>query len=203
MKETGIIMSGHHPVDILEGRKTITRRTHGLSIINDPPQRDSGWQLVAVFQDGCARFTTPSGGDITLRCPYGGYGDRLWGKETLYRNPYFDEAGYVADNSAVMVNQTIGDMLKWRWKRDILPAMFMPKEASRILLEITDVRAERLQEISREDCRREGSYMATDQDDEGGFVNLWDSLNGKKYPWASNPWVWVISFKVIKGLTKT
>jgi hypothetical protein len=209
MKETGIIMSGSHPVDILERRKTLTRRTWGLKEINKHPD---DWELVAVFQDGLARFCTHDGSqELTVKCPYGGYGDLLWVKENLYRNPYFNEAGYVSDNSAVMVNGTIGDMLKWRWKRDLLPAMFMPKEASRILLEITELRAERLQSITEEDALAEGcrnqvlSNFAPNFDiaivpASKKFAKLWDSLNAKRgYPFSLNPWVWPIGFKRLKG----
>jgi hypothetical protein len=207
MKETGIIMSGRHPVDILEGRKTMTRRIRGLKEINQHPD---DWELVAVFQDGCAQFCTHDGSqELNVRCPYGGYGDLLWVKENLYRNPYFDEAGYVSDNSAVMFNETIGDMLKWRWKKDILPAMFMPREASRILLKIVEIRVERLQAITEEDAIKEGiekldyGWKPQSNHNKGkpwaspisAYADLWDSLNAKRgYRWEKNNWVWVIAF---------
>ena len=202
-KEHGIIMSGEHPLNVLNKTKTQTRRMWGLKEINQHPD---DWELVAVFQDGCARFCAHDGSqELTVKCPYGGYGDGLWVKETLYRNPYFDEAGYLIDNTPVMINSTIGDMLKWQWKKDILPAMFMPREASRILLEITEVRVERLQEITVGDVKREGVAEKPEEEFTAyvhypiieRFQLLWDSLNAKKYPWSSNPWVWVISFKIL------
>jgi len=61
MKEKPIIMSGNHPKLILDGIKTQTRRTYGLSLVNDPPQSMADWQKVAVFQDGLVRFVTPDG----------------------------------------------------------------------------------------------------------------------------------------------
>ena len=75
----------------------------------------------------------------------------------------------------------------------------MPRWASRITLEITDVRVERLQEISDEDVLHEGFKMDNTSifrlGYKGAFEALWDSINAKKHPWESNPWVWVISFK--------
>jgi len=100
----------------------------------------------------------------------------------------------------------------WRWQKDTLSSMFMPRNASRILLEITEIRAERLQEIEKhpEDYKAEG-YVPIMLDnsaidgkpfeasmDFAWFEYLWDSLNGKKYPLASNPWVWVISFRLVR-----
>ena len=72
----------------------------------------------------------------------------------------------------------------------------MPRWASRITLQVTVVGVERVQEITREDCQKEGSHWPTDEDDEGGFINLWDSINAKRgYGWAVNPWVWVVEFR--------
>ncbi len=86
----------------------------------------------------------------------------------------------------------------------------MPREYSRIGLEVTDVRVQRLQEISEEDARAEGCLRADVDGMQryecatkhlrhstavGWYSCLWDSINGKKYPWESNPWVWVIEFK--------
>lgn len=91
-----------------------------------------------------------------------------------------------------------------RWR----PSIFMPRWASRITLEITDVRVERLREITEEDAWKEGVHEFIDRKhpyiDKYGtgvalaaFSNLWDSIYGKQYPWESNPWVWVISFRKI------
>lgn len=82
----------------------------------------------------------------------------------------------------------------------------MMRWMSRITLEITNVRAERLQEIPDDDAKAEGitqgeildahNYLIRRGSDEKmAFKNLWDSINGKKYPWVSNPFVWVIEFK--------
>jgi hypothetical protein len=81
----------------------------------------------------------------------------------------------------------------------------MPRWASRIALEITNVRVERLQDISEEDAQAEGVPKSITQygltiDYENyrePFIELWDKINGKKHPWASNPWVWVVEFRKI------
>jgi len=88
-----------------------------------------------------------------------------------------------------------GQVIPTRWR----PSIFMPQWASRITLEITEIRAERLQEITDKDAIAEGwdannsAYSPLTW-----FEKLWDSINGKKYPWVNNDWVWVISFKVVK-----
>jgi hypothetical protein len=93
----------------------------------------------------------------------------------------------------------------------------MPRAISRILLEITDIRAERLQDISEDDAVAEGAILDCSRDSErcaleycknevscphitriGGFRQRWDSINAKRgYGWAKNPWVWVVEFKLI------
>jgi len=89
-----------------------------------------------------------------------------------------------------------------RWR----PSIFMPRWASRLTLEITEVRVERLQEISIEDIKCEGAYFDSDYAGANAimnaftpklnFITLWDSLNAKRgYGWDKNPWVWVIQFR--------
>lgn len=86
------------------------------------------------------------------------------------------------------------------------PSIHMPRWASRLTLEITKVRVERLQSISEEDAKAEGFTKSEPIGDTGfeatakrRFMSLWDRINGKKHPWASNPWVWVIEFKTVEG----
>lgn len=77
------------------------------------------------------------------------------------------------------------------------PSIHMPRWASRITLEITAVRVERLQEISEADVQAEGCTGSPfgKAADAMLFPTLWDSINAKKHPWESNPWVWVVEFK--------
>jgi hypothetical protein len=139
-----------------------------------------------------------------ILCPYGQPGDRLWVRETW--KPMNDLKGGGIPRWGI----TCGEGCTWKegcpdqsgpWK----PSIFMPRWASRITLEIMDIRVERLQEITEEDALKEGCEreMVADGSSWGAglidavenFEKLWDSINGKKYPWSSNPWVWVISFR--------
>lgn len=111
-------------------------------------------------------------------CRFGQKGDRLWVRETFkeIENCYV----YAAD---------FAEPENWKpWK----PSIFMPKYASRITLEIQEVKHERLQDISRENAIAEGCLNIED------FKALWISINGS-ISWTRNPWVWAIEFSVIKG----
>ena len=202
---------------ILQGRKTQTRRV-----------------VKYEHYHGCFTGDCPHGSQTecndSLReyglneCPYGFPGDRLWVKETYWAfdkptsdmfgpNPIHYRANYAfnpkGDKEAGIV---------WR------PSIFMPRWASRITLEITDVRVQQLQEISEKDAQAEGilvervitgvecyggppieSYgdraFYEGGSDEGysdaaeAYSHLWDDINGKTNPWESNPWVWAITFR--------
>lgn len=130
-----------------------------------------------------------------IKCPYGEVGDRLWVKETFTRAFPNDTIVYKASCNAV-----------YKWE----PSIFMPRIASRILLEITDVRVERLQDITINDAMNEGVEHMTFggwKDYRGilesfaspilSFYTLWESINGPN-SCGANPWVWVISFKRIE-----
>ncbi len=196
MTETGIIMSGEDPRLIIDLTKTMTRRTYGLEEINKDPDN---WHLAACFQDGIARFFCDIGDELTLNCPYGGYGDRLWVRETFYESEYFlseDDLSkpkiyYKADGEQEFPHDK-------HWK----PSIHMPRWASRITLEITDIRVERVQEITEEDATAEGIELLKPSmccyTNRYCFQVLWDSLNAKRgYGLEVNPFVWVISFKVV------
>lgn len=79
------------------------------------------------------------------------------------------------------------DHIKWR------PSIHMPRWACRLVLEVTEVRVERLQAITEEDARAEGvEAIGAREDFRGAFVALWESINGARAPWEANPWVWVV-----------
>lgn len=203
-KERGIMFSGPMIRALLEGRKTQTRRTKGLDAINTRP---GDYRLRGV-EDGLWYFANNlhSDGDTSAKCPYGQPGDRLWCKETLR----------VGDNGGLVYSADGAEVKDWpriigeRPVSKTLPPIFMPRWASRLTLEITDVRVERLQSISEEDARAEGTgpdmvcspeyaarhgFEGTEHDFIFRYRCVWNSINGKKHPWESNPWVWAITFK--------
>lgn len=122
-------------------------------------------------------------------CPYGKIGDRLWVRETF--------AELEMDNGSPFAYRADGDKIGCHhWK----PSIFMRRRASRILLEIINIRVERLQDISTEDIIKEGLSTNLREHDavcdlKEKWQTLWDKINGKKHPLADNPWVWVIEFK--------
>jgi len=211
MKETGIIMSGSHPVDILEGRKTQTRRVikglpnwvNAVSIIL-APQGLFGFGEIKGEVKG--RWFRDS-----FKCPYGQVGDRLWVKETFaLRNDgkqVLHKAGYEDIVKALDLQKFIKERglpaLNIKWTSPL----FMSRCDSRITLEITGLRVERLQEITEEDAEAEGEGWSGVGDGENydvcsaieNYAHLWDSLNAKRgYGWEKNPWVWVIEFKILQ-----
>ena len=187
-KERPIIFSTEMVRAILEGRKTQTRR-----VIKPQPEGMDEF----YFRD----FRRDFGG---RKCPHGQVGDGLWVKETYYQDPG-GGIWYRADN-----DEWLQDHESWR------TPLFMPRWASRITLEITGLRVERLQDITQRDAVNEGVIFMGGMFDEAdqapwcpslkdqepmasprdAYGRLWDSLNAKRgYAWESNPWVWVIEFK--------
>ena len=199
MKEYPIIMSGNHPKLILDGIKAQTRRPlatlmkqwkgqQPLEII--PMKTSNKW--IGLMQ------REPNKG-VVFKCRYGQVGDRLWVRETWFHNgcPHCPVRYKATEPNAELI-MVYGEFGKWK------PSIFMPRWASRITLEITKVRVERVQEISNKDAEAEGveSYSVDNWQTEefrGPFAELWDSLNAKRgYGWEVNPWVWVISLRLIK-----
>ena len=206
-KERGIIFKAEMVRAILDGRKTMTRR-----VIKPQPGPDidrlHGGDLRGRFpyplmddnEDPCGFGFQDEAGNF-WRCPYGQPGDRLWVRETHWINKSEGLVAYRTDGE--MPKHMSGE----RWR----PSIFMPRWASRITLEVTGVRVERLQEITMDDVHREGvacsdcwstgsPYQNFPHPEYCGcknlFVNLWDSLNAKRgFGWEVNPFVWVVEFK--------
>lgn len=153
---------------------------------------------------------TSNKSEVYFNCPYGKSGDRLWVRET-WQGPILDDDEYQESRRAGrekflkpqycvyratdQLDAVDEDGNKLGWK----PSIHMPRWASRILLEIINVRVERLQGICEEDAKAEGAYPI----DFGfgdcyamGFNEIWESINGIG-SWDSNPFCWVIEFKVI------
>jgi len=197
MKETGIIMTGDHPKLILDNSKTMTRRTRGLKEINENPD---GYDYPMVYKGVSGDWWVwfhqkDSDTPMIIKCPYGGVDDRLWVRETWWRDQSGGCWGYKAEDREWPPTNCGGKAMS---------SMFMPRWASRLTLEIMVLRVERLQEITEEDAEAEGESWSGAGDGENydvysaveNYAHLWDSLNAKRgYGWDKNPWVWVISFR--------
>ncbi|QLN80197.1 morphogenetic protein [Klebsiella grimontii] len=226
MKERGMIFNGEMVRAILDGRKTQTRRT-----VKQQPD-----------EDGLAKVTNGPWVDTSernYRCPFGDVGDCIWVRET-FQGPLFDyeqmeayledSSGfekpefcqYAADGGHRPEYQDADDNLRHGWR----PSIHMPRWASRITLEITGVRVERLNAISEEDaiaegmqgvicpcCKGDSEYSTSQYDAEtlavvdeipcracesnrSKFFTLWDSIYGYGQH-CIGEWVWVIEFKVV------
>lgn len=201
MKERPILFSGAMVRAILAGRKTQTRR-----IVKPQPETEHDGEpywFVGGYRAWQYRETKDilrRGGNV-LKCPYGQPGNRLWVREkhaleNRYRNVW---CRYEADGERCVVPApTFVNVARPGWR----PSIHMHRWASRITLEITGVRVERLKDISHEDAISEGVEFAGCADlrkerltiPQHIFANLWESLNGEG-SWELNPWVWVIEFK--------
>jgi hypothetical protein len=187
---------------ILDGRKSQTRRA-----VKPQPRGEPEVWLINASGEFCAR--TAGNEWLPVRCPYGVPGDLLWVREEFSGWWCYDKTPpscwnrdgriwYWADGEP-----SDGD---WTLPK---PSIHMPRWASRITLRVTEIRVERLQEISEEDAIAEGAPRGGfDEDgrfyenpvgpDRGshrcGFAALWEHINGPS-SWDANPWVWVVGFE--------
>lgn len=223
MIEHPILFSGPMVRAILSGQKTVTRRV----VKGIDPERLGETMTRAQWQKVNRELPVAFG--PTYFCPYGQPGDRLWVRETFYafgrwETRYSEKKGrdewhfvdmtlecgkqyrYLASMAGDRPARPryAGATPAW-WKR---PAIFMPRWASRILLEIVSVRVERLHDISDEQCIAEGigltdnavgvklSVPPGESMPRSVFKELWESINGSE-SWAANPWVWAVEFKQV------
>ena len=214
MKERGMIFNGEMVRAILDGRKTQTRR-----IIKDcTVGRDQISKFIQIEKKfiGCYPEDVPE--LIRVCCPYGVPGDRIWVREAFRVHSRATDVAtlvYKASERNSWTEQThrvpVAVCNKPATPEKWTPSLHMPRWASRILLEITGVRVERLNSISQEDAQAEGleltGWRPTYSDpDSGGevmtpydnFAQLWESIYGEE-SWKANPWVWVIEFKRVEG----
>jgi len=212
MRELPILFSAPMVRAILEGRKTVTRRVTKLDVAGRPRRGGKAWHI--------------DDADCVQACPYGQPGDRLWVRETFWK----DESGFkptllLGAKARVHLEYDAGlkdhdrDELRSTQYR-CKPSIHMPRWASRITLEVTGVRVERLQDISEEDALAEGLHrieigsgyldryaataaswqeaveqqVTTYEDPRNAFRDLWESINGAS-SWNASPWVWVVEFK--------
>lgn len=175
---------------ILEGRKTQTRRI----LKTQPPEwvgaynehDGEGNHFFCEFDKDDDMMRHWPAYNEGVKCPYGKVGDRLWVRE---RFVHFEQQPpctiYYADHE-----DDWRFCEGYRWS----PSIHMPRKLSRIQLEITDIRAERLHDISELDAKAEGCVGAEDQTAYAEFYELWVNINGGA-SWDDNPWVWVVEFK--------
>ncbi|WP_122583228.1 hypothetical protein [Pseudomonas viridiflava] len=201
-KERPILFSAPMVRAILEGRKTVTRRE-----VKVQPRSSAD---IGSFGRGQPFIRHPDVTKANPECPYGRPGDQLWVREAWQADEQVNAVAprelshgepilYPADGAS---RQTGCSMIKPGKTR---PSIHMPRWVSRILLEITDVRVERLHEISLAQVQREGCEVRqfwlfganTAEAQKIGasvFSGLWSSINGAE-SWNANPWVWVVEFK--------
>lgn len=247
MKETGVLFRPElvrallHEVD----PKTVTRRLQGLEGVNqdlDPELLDSWsvhWSETGhagpAWYFYCDEYRDE--GSLAVTCPYGVPGDRIWVRETWRPRIAHGHGEDACDCADVVVRYDAdGEERFFRdeeipneWTmpkaaaRSNVSPLFLPRWASRLVLEVTSVRVERLQDISEEDAKAEGVERRHDANHPAiqpsihnpctrAFATLWDKINGKPrktktgikpaMPWSSNPWLWVIEFRRVDEKAK-
>lgn len=212
-KSKPILFTGEMVRAILDGRKTQTRRVLKSAFPRHYPEPvllvDDENGTGGFFNDpNCWGYPCAEDGvDMSLAdwannlCPYGSIGGYLWVRE----NFCIADLGHGKLKTFYAAD---GDRIPDPWK----PSIHMPRKLSRITLQITDIRVQRVQDITEQDSLAEGitlplpeSYAIDCAEKICGaaamrseFKRLWDSINGDRgYPWDLNPWVWAITFKPI------
>ena len=246
MRERPILFSAPMALATLDGSKTQTRR-----ILKDAPEAavelrlshgSSGYLETFVGEDfsesGWMPVVGEHGCETPVRCPYGVPGDRLWGREACRaeerKEDGIDGVRYLADNVWLPIEDTKAaadrwvDLFHYRGQRGaVVPSIHMPRWASRILVELTDVRVERLQDISEEDAIAEGiercpiegwrNYLwhgdpeSRDRsvnrwphqfsnylEARGSYSSLWERINGPG-SWDANPYVWALTYRLVEA----
>lgn len=216
MKERPILFSAPMVRAILDGSKTQTRR-----VVKPAKDKNSS---------GCEMAPCEIAAEINRFrnfdfCPYGAPGDLLWVRETWGNVSFCSEEEWTPDRPATKIHQLkfgcgyySGHIIyradgEFEWENEYgdeqscwNPSIHMPRAASRITLEITNIRVERLNDISEQDAMAEGVDGANSDSAQAigwyekprrAFERLWESINGAG-SWAINPWVWVIEFKKVE-----
>ncbi|WP_082525006.1 hypothetical protein [Pseudorhodoferax sp. Leaf274] len=193
MAERPILFSAPMVRALMASTKTQTRRVC-------KPAQAAALSHVVEVPDPAERGQVYNGstfgdeeGEAQFACPYGGRGDRLWVRETFGRPWHHAQPRF-------FYRATDDEKVGWHPDFDgWTPSIHMPRAACRLVLEVTEVRVERLQDISRGDAMAEGcpfQNMAQGPDPRQWYAELWDQINGAG-SWAANPWVWAVSFKAV------
>ncbi|MEM0567583.1 hypothetical protein [Salmonella enterica] len=206
MKERGMIFNGEMVRAILDGRKTQTRRIMKNQPAGDYPETPALIRNVGTGFQWHGLY----GESSIFNCPLGSIGERIWVRETFRVHSRATDVATLVYRASVRNSWTeqthrvpVAVCNKPATPEKWTPSIHMPRWASRITLEITDVRVERLNSISDSDASKEGCCIA---DMESGdclsdvFTRLWTSIYGDD-SWQANPWVWVIKFKRVEGAT--
>ncbi|WP_422649071.1 Phage-related protein [Cupriavidus sp. H18C1] len=212
-KERPILFCGAMVRAILDGRKTQTRRV----VKPQPPPAAKAVGTYHYPSDRDVFYACDAGsliGGWAQACPYGQPGDRLWVRETWQHENYplgpyepgctaFYRADYLDDPLGPDLERST-DGIRRRWN----PSIHMPRAACRLVLEVTDVRVEQLNDCSEADAIAEGIKPRLSADGEwahyadtglstdaiGSYRSLWEQINGPR-AWEANPWVWVVEFR--------
>lgn len=200
MKARPILFSGPMIRALLEGRKTQTRR-----VVKPQPEFEN--RGITGITDAIIHWKLPP----VSKCPYGKPGDLLWVREAWRASKVADELPprlLVPGHSRIHYEADSAVDWTGRYRH----ARFMPRWASRSTLRITDVRVQRLQDISEADAKAEGVQMENERcwvdyltpgtqitlSAQQSFDTLWESINGPG-SWEANPWCWALTFDVIKA----
>jgi hypothetical protein len=216
MRERPILLNAEMVRAVLDGRKTQTRRiiqspaksmqANGQKVIDYREPGDK-WYGDHVFsmRNQSGTWCDYTKEQFLAKCPFGAVGDRLWVRETFRVHSRATDVStlvYKASERQSWTEQThrvpIAKCNKLVSPEKWTPSIHMPRWASRIKLEITGVRVERLQDISETDARAEGITGSLVRDVTAAYSALWQSINGEE-SWQANPWVWVIEFKRVEG----
>jgi hypothetical protein len=185
-KEIPILFSTPMVQAILAGRKTQTRR-----VVKPQPLFSEDGGLYEGKHKGYVRVDGHLDWQRQFAEEFAPYqeGDILWVRETWQH--WLNDNGNPSGDYLYKADECGRNGIGWK------PSLFMPRKACRLFLKVTEVRAERLQDISGKDAVAEGvrSRLPDNGIAQSEFQDIWDSINAKKCPWESNPWVWVITFK--------
>lgn len=209
MKGRPILFSGPMVRALLAGTKTVTRRVVKPQprVVDVAPRfAPNTWGFYGDAPPIGSKSAKQLGGwpenGRVVRCPYGDPGERLWVRETWFSDALrsSDDGNVIPDREECVyyradADRALAEDMEGCWR----PSIHMPRWASRITLEITGVRVERLQEITEEEVVREGIPRSTnifEQTTSEAFEQLWREINGDE-SWEANPWVWAVSFRRI------
>lgn len=205
----------------IEEVKTLTSRLRGLDLVKNNPDDwlylgssvGMGRNLLVIDGRQEACFYNPKiGEEWSVFCPYGAPGGQLWVRETFM--PLTVGYGYKADG-LIRTGKIPGTNTYYQPRLTWKPSIHMPRVASRIILELTDIWVERVQDLTPENALREGVARKIEDGKEvyrhylkdkwgpspvHSFETLWVKINGRE-SWDKNPWVWRLSFKLLKCTT--